>query len=122
VWAIVGAATVGAAEYLFMNHAHAVATLKNMALPMVAVPLFMGIAVTLGCGGASLQKRIVSAALAGVLMGILATGASVWVGPVQTGTMHLLAGFVWRVFLFALFAAISATLTEVFFPDRDGVL
>jgi hypothetical protein len=28
----------------------------------------------------------------------------------------------WRVFLFALFAAIGAVLTEVFFPDRDGVL
>jgi hypothetical protein len=28
----------------------------------------------------------------------------------------------WRVFLFTLFAAISAVLTEVFFPDRDGVL
>jgi hypothetical protein len=41
---------------------------------------------------------------------------------VQTGATHLLAGFVWRVFLFALFAAISAVLTEVFFPDRDGVL
>lgn len=121
-WAIAGAAVMGAAEYLFQQHFHALPTLKNMALPMVVVPLFLGAAVTLGCGGASLQKRIVSAAIAGGLTGILATGTSVCLGTVQTGMGPLLTGFMWRVFLFTLFAAISAVLTEVFFPDRDGVL
>jgi len=122
VWAVVGAAAMGAAEYLFQQHFHALPTLKDMALPMVVVPLFTGAAVTLGCGGASLQKRIVSAAIAGVLMGILSTGTSVWLGTVQSGVNHLLTVFMWRVFLFTLFVAISAALTEVFFPDRDGVL
>ena len=121
-WAIVGAAAMGAAEYFVKNRFHALPTLKDMALPMVVVPFFLGAAVTLGCGGASLQKRIVSTAIAGVLMGILATGASVCLGTVQTGAMHLLTGFMWRVFLFTLFAAIGAMLTEVFFPDRDGAL
>jgi hypothetical protein len=121
-WAIVGAAAMGAAEYLIQNNLHALPTLKDMAWLMIAVPFFMGAAVTLGCGGAALQKRIVSAAIAGVLMGVLATGTSVCLGTVQTGVIHLLTGFVWRVFLFTLFAAIGAMLTEVFFPDRDGVL
>jgi hypothetical protein len=121
-WAIVGAVAMGAAEYLFQSHFHALPTLKNMALPMVVMPLLTGVAVTLGCGGASLQKRIVSAAIAGVLLGVLSTGTSVWLGTVQTGVNHLLTVFMWRVFLFALFAAIGAVLTEVFFPDRDGVL
>jgi hypothetical protein len=121
-WAIAGAAVMGAAEYLFQSKFHALPTLKDMVLPMVVVPFITGAAVSLGCGGAGLQKRIVSAGIAGALMGILATGISVFLGTVQTGVMHLLAGFVWRVFLFALFAAISAMLTEVFFPDRDGVL
>ncbi|HMD67362.1 MAG TPA: hypothetical protein VKF42_00690, partial [Chitinivibrionales bacterium] len=116
-WAIVGAAVMGAVEYLFLNNTQALPRLKDMALSMVVVPFLMGAAVTLGCGGAALQKRIVSAALSGSLMGILATGASVFLGTVQTGAMHLLAGFVWRVFLFALFAAIGAMLTEVFFTD-----
>ena len=89
---------------------------------MVVVPFLLGAAVTLGCGGAALQKRIASAAIAGILMGILATGTSVCLGTVQTGVLHLLAGFMWRVFLFTLFAAISAVLTEVFIPDRDGVI
>jgi hypothetical protein len=122
VWAIVGAAALGAAEYLFQSRFHALPTLKNMALPMVILPFFTGAAVTLGCGGASLQKRIVSAAIAGVLTGVLSTGASVCLGTIQTGVMHVLTGFMWRVFLFTLFASISAMLTEVFFPDRDGVL
>ena len=121
-WAAVGAAAMGAAEYFFMNNTHTLPALKNMALPMAVVPFFTGAAVTLGCGGAALQKRIVSAAIAGVLMGIFATGISVSLGSVQTDVMHLLTGFLWRVFLFALFAAISAMLTEVFLPDRDGVL
>ena len=122
IGAIVGAAAIGAAEYLFQNKFHALPTLRNMALPMAVVPLIMGAAVTLGCGGAALQKRIASAAIAGVLMGIFATGTSVFLGTVQTGVNHVLVGFLWRVFLFTLFAAIGAVLTEVFFPDRDGVL
>jgi hypothetical protein len=121
-WAIAGAAAIGAAEYLFLNNTHALPTLKDMAWLMVVAPMFIGAAVTLGCGGAALQKRIVSAAIAGALMGILATGTSVCLGTVQTGVMHLLAGFIWRVFIFTLFAAISAALTEMFLPDRDGVL
>jgi hypothetical protein len=121
-WAIVGAAAMGATEYLFLNNSHALPTLKDMVLPMIVVPFFTGAAVTLGCGGAALQKRIVSAGLSGVLMGILATGVSVCLGTVQTGAAHLLTAFLWRVFIFTLFAAISAVLTEVFFPDRDGVL
>jgi hypothetical protein len=120
-WAVAGASAIGAAEYLFLNNFHALPTLKDMALPMIAVPLLTGAAVTLGCGGAAFQKRIVSAAIAGVLMAILATGTSVCLATVQTGVMHLLAGFIWRVFIFTLFAAISAVLTEVFLPDRDGI-
>jgi hypothetical protein len=121
-WAIAGAAVMGAVEYFFQNTPHALPAFKGIALPLVAVPLFIGAAVTLGSGGASLQKRIVLAAIAGALMGVLATGTSVFLGSVQADVMHLLTGFLWRVFLFTLFAAISAMLTEVFFPDRDGVL
>jgi hypothetical protein len=120
-WGVVGAVAMGAAEYLLLNNTHALPRLKDVALPMVVVPFLTGAAVTLGCGGAAFQRRIASAGFSGVLMGILATGASACLGTVQTGVLHLLAGFVWRVFLFALFAAISAMLTEVFLPDRDGV-
>jgi hypothetical protein len=121
-WAIAGAAVMGAVEYLFQCRFHALPTLKDMILPMVVVSLLTGAAVTLGCGGASLQKRIVSAAIGGLLMGILSAGISMCLGTMQPGTMHVLAGFVWRVFIFTLFSAISAGLTEVFLPDRDGAL
>ena len=73
-WAIAGAVAMGAAEYLFQTKFHALPTLKKMALPMVVISFLTGAAVTLGCGGASLQKHIVSAAVAGVLMGILRQG------------------------------------------------
>ena len=121
-WAVAGAAATGAAEYLFLNRVHTLPTLTDMAWMMVVVPFVTGAAVTLGCGGAALQKRIVSAAIAGVLTGIFATVASACLGTVQAGVMHLLSGFIWRIFIFTLFAAISAALTEVFLPDRDGVL
>ena len=55
-------------------------------------------------------------------MGILAAGTSLCLGTMQTEVTHLLSGFIWRIFIFALFAVISAILTEVFLPDRDGVL
>jgi hypothetical protein len=121
-WAIAGAAVMGAVEYFFQNTPHALPAFKGIALPLVVVPFFTGAAVTLGSGGAPLQKRIVLAAIAGALMGVLATGTSVFLGSVQADVMHLLTGFLWRVFLFTLFAAISAMLIEVFLPDRDGVL
>jgi len=120
--ALLGAAVISAAEYLFLSHAHALPTFKQMAWLMAVVPLISGAIAALGCGGAALQKRIVSAAIAGVLMGIFATGASVCLGTIQTGGMQLFAGFIWRVFMFTLFSAIGALLMEVFLPDRDGVL
>jgi len=120
-WAVVGAAAIGVAENLIFTYFHALPTLKQMALPMVAVPLLIGAAVTLGCGGATLQRRIVSAAITGLLMAVFATGISVFLGTMHIENMHLLSGFIWRVFIFTLFAVIGAALTEVFLPDRDGV-
>jgi hypothetical protein len=122
VWAVAGAAVMGAAEYLFLSSNHALPTLKDMVWLMIVVSFFTGMAVTLGCGGATLQKRIVSTAIAGVTMGILASGTSLCLGTTQTEVMHLLSGFIWRIFIFTLFAVISAVLTEVFLQDRDGVL
>ncbi|HUI92998.1 MAG TPA: hypothetical protein VLX68_12185 [Chitinivibrionales bacterium] len=121
-WAICGAAVMGAAEYFFQSGSHHLPAFKGIVLPLVVVPFIAGAAVTLGAGGAALQMRIVSAAVAGLLIGILATMTSVFLGSVQTDAIHLLTGFLWRIFLFTFFAAISAILTEVFLPDRDGVL
>jgi hypothetical protein len=122
VWAIAGAAVIAAVDYFLQHSSHHLPALKGISLPTVVVPFLAGAAITLGSGGAALQKRIAAAAIAGILMGVLATGTSVCLGSLQTGVTHVLTGFMWRGFLFTLFAAISAMLTEVFLPDRDGVL
>jgi len=81
----------------------------------VLVPpvLFCGAAVTIGCGGATLGRRIVAAAVYGVLAGTLYTAVSAMFGH----DSHILANGVWRIFVFAILSTIGALITEINLPE-----
>jgi hypothetical protein len=83
---------------------------------VVLVPpvLFCGSAVTLGCGGATLSKRLVAAAVYGVLAGVLYTAVSAMLG--HDG--HIIAHAVWRIFIFAILSTIGAFITEIKLPEH----
>ncbi len=78
------------------------------------VSLACGVAVSLGCGGASLKKRFVWAAICGAGLGIFYTAGSVWVGLIeQSGFNHVAAYCVWRVFIFGILSTVAAIVTEM---------
>ena len=81
----------------------------------VLVPpvLFCGAAVTIGCGGATLGRRITAAAIYGVLAGVLYTTVSAMLG--HNG--NIVASGVWRIFIFALLSTIGALITEINLPE-----
>jgi hypothetical protein len=83
----------------------------------LAISFLCGAGITLGCGGASLSKRFFSAALWGVLSGLLYIVISaffVFPGLIASGDMVI--GAAWRVFIFAIFSAIGAIYTEIRLP------
>jgi len=79
-----------------------------------------GSLVTRGCGGTSLNRRVILSALAGVVMGVsyaavaalisIRTGASVEWGS-------LISGAVWQVFGYSIATTAGAILTELTLPE-----
>jgi len=80
----------------------------------VLIPLVVGAAITLGAGGMVLGRRIVLAAVGGAGMAVfyilirIATNG----GAADFGILLL-----WRVFIFAIFSAIGAIVTELKLPE-----
>lgn len=85
----------------------------------ILIPMAAGSAVTLSAGGTPLGRRIVQAAVCGVLIGLGYAMAHSWIDGwqgIKTLTMYTL----WRVFVFVIFATISAVLTELKLPEPSG--
>jgi len=82
----------------------------------VLVPpvFFCGAAVTIGCGGANLGRRIVAAAVYGILAGALYTPISAMFG--HDG--NIIANSVWHIFIFAILSTIGALITEIKLPEQ----
>ena len=86
-----------------------------MATAVLVPPVFFcSAAVTIGCGGATLGKRIAAAGVYGVMAGVLYTAVSAMLG--QDG--NLLATGVWRIFIFAILSTIGALVTEIKLPEQ----
>ncbi len=84
---------------------------------LAPVPILCGAAVTLGCAGAPLWKRIVSAAGSGAVVGLLYTAVSAALAGPDTSAPGQIAAA--RLFVFAAFAAVGAIFTELKLPDPD---
>jgi hypothetical protein len=86
---------------------------------MVLVPLLGGALTTLGSGGASLGRRLLTAALCGILTALAATLASALIAQTSpTPEMHaVVVQSVWRAFIFTILATAGAALTELTLPE-----
>jgi hypothetical protein len=95
--------------------------LKDFWWLVVTVPLLCGMGITLGCGGAAFWKRIVSAAVCGVVVGAFYTAFSAILSR-SSGIVayNLAASCVWRVFVFAVLSTIGAVVTELKLPEPDS--
>jgi hypothetical protein len=123
VYAIAAAAVLGAADLLFLKTIGFMPTLNDTWWFALLIIVLCGAAVTLGCGGAPLSKRFISAAQWGVLSALLYTGVSAaiifWVQQETVIVGDLITSGAWRVFIFTLFAAIAAAITELRPPGKQ---
>ena len=92
-------------------------SLRDIWWLVILAPLICGAAVTLGCRGAALSKRIVTAAVCGVLAGVLYAGVSVLLS--RDG--GIVASCIWRMFIFTILSTIGAITTEIKLPDSYKV-
>lgn len=118
LYAVGAAAILGAADFLFLRYTGIAPGLKDTWWLVLLIAFFCGAGVTIGCGGAPLSKRIISAAVWGILTGLLYTTASAMIvhaGPIIVG--DLVVTVVWRIFIFTIFSTIAAVITELRLPD-----
>lgn len=117
---VLASVLVFAAADLLYLHKHAeMPGLSGIKWLVMFVPLIIGACVTSGCGGAALWKRIITAAAAGGLTGILATFAAAIISQGQIPVSKLVALCAMHTFISTLLSAIGAIVTELVLPDPD---
>jgi hypothetical protein len=118
LWAIAAAAILGFTDLAYLANLKNLPGLKDIWWLIVVLPVAMGAAVTLGCGGAALSRRIVAAAVCGVLAVLLYSVIS-WILSHSTTIVagNILISAAWRIFIFAVLGTIGAIATELKLPE-----
>jgi len=124
--AVVAVAVLAAAHYRYFIKAGIAPTpdnkwyIKPLFCLVLFAPLATGWATTRFAGGLSRIKRIVSAAICGLLIGVV---YSLIAGKMEQNweleNVQWLVPMIWRSFAMAIFCTIGALLTEIRMPDQD---
>jgi hypothetical protein len=113
-----------ATEFVRRQYFGAGPGLREMVLPLAAVPLLCGAVVTLAAGGASLRRRTVLAVLAGILTGMLAAGGvaalNYYVWALSPNPVAAVSRGVWLAFTGTLASVAGALLVELTLPDPQA--
>ena len=118
--AIAGAALFATADQLYLQSEGILPSSKNIWYLTIGIPLLAGAIMTLTAGGTALGRRIVQAALCGIAIGTLyACGHTVTTLRLETALpiMGIVEIFIWPMFIFSIFSAIGAILTELQLPE-----
>jgi len=107
-------AVLGLADYIYMGKFDSLPSLRDIWPLAVLAPLFCGAALTLGCGGAALGKRIAAAAACGASTGMLYAAVSAMSGY----NSSIVTSCVWRMFIFAILSVVGAMITEIKLPEN----
>jgi hypothetical protein len=118
--AIAAALIFGIADFIHLKTTGALSSLKNIWLLAITVPMLCGMWITIGCRGAALGKRIVAAAIGGVVVGALYAAFPAILGRSSgIAAYSLAAACAWRAFVLAVLSVIGALVTEFKLPDPD---
>ncbi|MBW1957237.1 MAG: hypothetical protein JRF31_06940 [Deltaproteobacteria bacterium] len=118
--AIAATGIFGIADFVYLGNVGNLPDLRTIWWLCVFVPMLCGAVVTLGCGGATLAKRIVGAAVCGVAVGVFYAGVSAFLGHGSGISMgEIVTNGMWRIFVFSIFSVFGAIITEVKLPDPD---
>jgi hypothetical protein len=113
---VVAAFSLASVDYNYFNNAGDLPGLRDIWYFAALVPLACGAMVTLGCGGAKLWKRIVSATICGIALGLLYTVISALLVK-KMPIDDIAAGCIWPIFVFAIVSTIGAIITELKLPE-----
>jgi hypothetical protein len=112
---VAAAGILGLADFIYIRNIGEPPGLRGIWPLVILAPLICGTAVTLGCGGAALGKRIVTAAVCGVLAGALYAVVSV----LLSHDGGIVASSIWRMFIFAILSIVGAIITELKLPEQS---
>lgn len=116
--ALAGAGLFGILDLLYSNNYNSLPTLRNIWWLAFLVPVGCGWAVTIGCGGAAIWKRLSAAAVCGILTGMIYTAiTAVIIQLTGVGPIDIVITGIWRIFAFCVFTAIGAIIAELKLPD-----
>ncbi|MGB2864086.1 MAG: hypothetical protein WBC05_12225 [Sedimentisphaerales bacterium] len=115
--ALATAGILGLADFIYLRNLSELPGLRDIWWLVILATLICGAAVTLGCGGAALGKRIVTATACGVLAGAIYAGISV----LLSYNGGIVASSIWRMFIFAILSTIGAIATEIKLPESYKV-
>jgi hypothetical protein len=118
--AVAAAGIFGIADFAYYRSVGDLPDLKAIWWLSVLVPLVCGAVVTLGCGGATLGKRFVSAIVCGVAVAVFYTAVSAMLGHSGgIGAAKIVASCIWRIFVFSLFSLMGVIITELMLGDPE---
>ncbi len=120
LFALVGSLVPGGMDYFYLHHTGALPGIKEVWWLAVLMPMMFGSLVTLGCRGAALSRRIISAALGSILLALFHTGASaallsLYQMPLVISKLAVMGS--WRLFIFTVLSTAAAVLTEMRLPE-----
>jgi hypothetical protein len=113
------AGVFGLVDYLHLGRAGQLPGLGEFWWLLVAMPLLCGALTTLGCGGATLGRRVAGALVAGVSAAVLAAGVSMLTGRMATADVQPLTLGIWRAFICAILSVLGAVATELVLPEPE---
>jgi hypothetical protein len=118
--AVAAAGMLWVADFVYFKTGGGLPRLVSIWWVVTIVPLVGGAAVTLGCGGSALWKRVVGATVCGILAGLL-YAVMLSVGGYAGGLSlrDLVSRGVYATFIFAILSTIGAMITELKLPDPD---
>ena len=120
LWAVAATGIFGIADFVYLGNVGNLPDLRTIWWLSVFVPMLCGAMVTLGCGGATLVKRFVGAAVCGIAVGVFYAAVSAFLGHSSGISMGEIAtNGVWRIFVFSIFSVLGAIITELKLPDPD---
>lgn len=115
IYAILGSALLILTDNLYLHFHGSIPSLKEIWWLILLLPLLGGAGVTIGCGGARLNKRIIAA----IVFAIWTAAGYAIVTVIMSGyvgdfnMIETISGFVWRTFLFSIFATIGILSAEL---------
>jgi len=108
-------ALYGTSDFIFLTYSSFLPAIKEVWWLGIALSLILGSLITLFAGGLLFSKRVILSAVSGIIVGILYSGISYYLGFESS----IIAECFWRFFIFVVFTTIGTLITELGLGDPD---